>query len=466
MLAEWAKLIQWQAQTGQAATGGPEGPALGDALMFGREDGLTGSCDSLTIDVTGTAYATTCRFEVDEVHTTRLDAAQLEQLYGWLDTFQYFEEAVADAPAAADGITTTLRFHGTGPKEAASADRQAIMDFAARVFDKAVPPAGAADALALCPEVSPGSQRLLNLKHGYCLTYPEEYKVEKPNPNETILLIGGLLDVEDPRVHIVVEDATGRTPESVVAKLQAQNQDFELVQSETTVGGEPAIVLDRLPGQEINRRVFFTHEGKLYSLMFMPADASLGELFARMETLYKAVLDSLTFLPAGADVSGTDRAAALAGCLSPSASTQLLSDSARGFCILYPADYSMAEPNPGEVVFYSGSLMDVSRPKLFVQVEDAADRTAQQIADALVADVHKTMPDYQVDRPFGVTIGYEAAERLDNMPGQDISRQVIAVHGGRAYRLTFVPADQSQAGLHRQMEELYTLALRSFRFLE
>ncbi len=126
----------------------------------------------------------------------------------------------------------------------------------------------------------------------------------------------------------------------------------------------------------------------------------------------------------------------------------------------------MQQTDANEAVFYSGSLMDVSKPKLFVRVEDANGQSAKEIADATAAEVQANVPGLKVDRPFGVTIGYEPAERLDNMPGQDIGRVIIAVHGPRAYRLTFVPADPSDAAMFQQTEALYDLVLRSFRFTD
>ena len=89
-------------------------------------------------------------------------------------------------------------------------------------------------------------------------------------------------------------------------------------------------------------------------------------------------------------------------------------------------------------MLYAGSLQDVSHPKLFIQVADARGRTAEQVADAVVAEATDGLPGFEIDRPFGVTIGYEPAALLDGVPGQDLSRQVIVVHDGRAYKLVFV----------------------------
>jgi hypothetical protein len=290
----------------------------------------------------------------------------------------------------------------------------------------------------------------------YCLAYPAQYKVERPNPQETILLIGGLLNASDPRVHIMVTDAAGATAADAVDQILADFKDFTLERSSTTVAGEAALMLDNVPGQEINRRVVFVHDNLLYQLMFAPADPAVGEAFSGMEALQEQVLGSFTFLPAAVGIADD--------CLAPTTETQLHRDATRGYCLLYPAGYSVQQTDAAEGVFFAGSLMDVSKPKLFVRVEDANGQTAKEIADATAADIEKTVPGHQLDRPFGVTLGYEPAERLDNVPGQDIGRVLIVVHGPRAYRLTFVPADPADAAMLQQTEALYDLVLRSFRF--
>lgn len=75
------------------------------------------------------------------------------------------------------------------------------------------------------------------------------------------------------------------------------------------------------------------------------------------------------------------------------------------------------------------------------------------------------MPGYSVERSSGLHVGYEPAWVLENMPGQEVSRQVIVVHDGRLYKLTFVPADTRADEIYTQIESLYTTVIDSFRFL-
>ena len=455
MLAEWAWLVQWEAQNGGPIT-------WSEALAWHREGGIAGFCDDLTIDVTGEATARSCAGgQQVKLGRTHLDAAQLTDLYRWIDSLQPFQVENSD-PATADAMTIRLAFNSVGPGQASDADIRAIADFAARVYREIEAEAQAETTQSACPASTETLQALVNEAHGYCLTYPAEYKVEKPNPDSTLLVIGGLLDASNPRAAIRVEDAGAGGLEAAVSRMEADYSGFPFERSEATVGGAPAVMLDGLPGQEITRRVLFVHDGRLYTLDFAPADPT-ADAFARMETLYRSVLDSFTLLPRDGQVIAGQTATS--DCLAPTSKTQLLTDDGRGFCLLHPAGFSAAAPNPDEVVLYAGSLQDISHPKLFIQVEEAGGRTAEQVADAVVAETTAGLPGPAIDRPFGVTIGYEPAARLDGVPGQDLSRQVIAVHDGRAYKLVFVPANEAQGDVYHEMEALYELAVRSFRFL-
>jgi hypothetical protein len=106
-------------------------------------------------------------------------------------------------------------------------------------------------------------------------------------------------------------------------------------------------------------------------------------------------------------------------------------------------------------------MMDVEHPKLLIEVSDASGRTTAEVADELVA----SFPDFEIPRTFGDTLGYEPAERLDGVPGQDLGRVLLTVHNGRLYRLTFIPNDPSQGDVYGQMEALFTQILNTFRFL-
>lgn len=151
------------------------------------------------------------------------------------------------------------------------------------------------------PAPTTDTELLAHEAHGYCVSYPTGYTAEHPNESETILVVGSLLDVEQPRVYIELGDAAGRTAEqaadALLAEFESTPPGFGTERTETTIKGEPAVVLDGVPGQDISRQVVTVHNDHLYTPAFVPADEELGEVYAQMEDLYNTVIDSFTFLP-------------------------------------------------------------------------------------------------------------------------------------------------------------------------
>jgi hypothetical protein len=108
--------------------------------------------------------------------------------------------------------------------------------------------------------------------------------------------------------------------------------------------------------------------------------------------------------------------------------------------------------------------LNVEQPRASIEVRDAAGSSAAQEAEKLVADAEVAVPGFQPKRRT-VTTGGEPAVVLDGMPGQDINRQVVMVHDGRLYHLTFAPLDDTNAERSARLEELYTTVMGSFAFL-
>jgi hypothetical protein len=149
-----------------------------------------------------------------------------------------------------------------------------------------------------CPITTEDTQLLVNEVHGYCLLYPAGYQVQYPNDSEAVLFVGSLLNVEQPRASIEVQGAADRTAAQVADELVAEwSMGFSIQRTEVIVDGEQVLVLDNVPGQDMNRQVIFVHDGLLYRLTFMPQGKDYGEIHTRMEQLYATVVSSFSFLP-------------------------------------------------------------------------------------------------------------------------------------------------------------------------
>jgi hypothetical protein len=149
------------------------------------------------------------------------------------------------------------------------------------------------------------------------------------------------------------------------------------------------------------------------------------------------------------------------GCPTVTEGTQLLVDEAHGYCLLYPSGYQVRYPNDSEAVLFVGSLLSVDQPRASIKVQGAAGRTATQVADELVAEWSMG---FDIQRTE-VTVGGEQVIVLDNVPGQDTNRQVIFVHDGLLYTLTFLPQGKEYGEVYTRMEQLYATVVSSFSFL-
>lgn len=258
-----------------------------------------GACRHLVVLSHGYAYSNITPCEGGNVESTIggwLDTAEWDKFHGWLNTY---------APLNQDNNY----FTGRGSTEMAETEIAELADWSGDVYNRlrtemplvvsstvtgtaSISPTGAAG----CPEPTAETLLLEKPEHGYCVLYPAEYTVEMPSDNATILVIGSLLNAEDPRLHIEVSEADERTLQEVADQIAADYgvPGLEVEQSVAQVGGEEAIVLDNLSGQDINRRLIFIHDNRLYNLMFAPASPDAGEVYDRMQDLFSLVLNSFT----------------------------------------------------------------------------------------------------------------------------------------------------------------------------
>lgn len=151
-------------------------------------------------------------------------------------------------------------------------------------------------------------------------------------------------------------------------------------------------------------------------------------------------------------------------CPSPGSDMEAYRSEEHGYCLLYPSSYTVTQ-------FDGGSIRIENEPVGFphpmppfasVDVSDAADRSAEEVADEIVADFQGPAADFIIDRE-SITLDGEPAVMLDQVPGQELSRQVVAVHDGKLYRLTFITADEAMQE-YEGMQELYDAVMDSFTF--
>ena len=97
---------------------------------------------------------------------------------------------------------------------------------------------------------------------------------------------------------------------------------------------------------------------------------------------------------------------------------------------------------------------------LYIEITDAAGRTAAQIADEGNAALGEG---FNITR-FEVEVGGEQAVVVDGLPAQDSARYVFIVHNERLYDLIFMPWYPNVAE-PTQLENLYAMVMDTLHFL-
>lgn len=268
----------------------------GIALTWHREGGIAGFCDDVTVDVAGNVVITSCRSEpAGEVARFHLDAAQLNTLSTWVDTFQSFQLEQRD-PAQADGMTVQVGFTGAGEQAATEPDQALMVDFAQNLYNEGQ--MGANEPPAACAAPGNDQQLLVQEEQDYCLLYPAAYSLVQSGPDSLEIVVDTVMNHIDPRVSITVEDANGRTLDEVIEQLIADSVQpgAAVDQNAITVGGAAAMMLDNLLGQDVYRRVALLHNGRLYSFFFAPIGEEGTATRQQADALYQTVIDSFRFL--------------------------------------------------------------------------------------------------------------------------------------------------------------------------
>lgn len=133
-----------------------------------------------------------------------------------------------------------------------------------------------------------------------CFSYPQGY-TQVPY-EDTVEIVGPELPGSDLRGLFWLEksDAYDRTAEVIADQDMTAAGIPSVARSFVTLAGEPAVVLDGMPGQDPQRRVYVVRDQTLYVLVFMPTLSLNKAAGDQLEALYAAVMDSWTWSPCSA----------------------------------------------------------------------------------------------------------------------------------------------------------------------
>jgi hypothetical protein len=136
---------------------------------------------------------------------------------------------------------------------------------------------------------------------GICFSYPQGY-TQLPDSGTVEIIAPDLPDANTKGLFwLETSDAYDRSASVIADQDLTYASGVEVDRWTVTLGGEEAVVLDGMPGQDLQRRVYVVHQQKLYMLGFMPSHSTNTDVNDQMEALYTAITSSWAWSPCSAN---------------------------------------------------------------------------------------------------------------------------------------------------------------------
>jgi hypothetical protein len=109
------------------------------AMVWKREGGIAGFCDTMTVFRSGEVYTTQCKPQAEGrmgTFANLLSSDQQNQFMDWMARFGEANLDASDPKGVADRMVVTLNLFGTGSKQVTKSDQQALFEFAQNLYQK------------------------------------------------------------------------------------------------------------------------------------------------------------------------------------------------------------------------------------------------------------------------------------------------------------------------------------------
>jgi len=133
----------------------------------------------------------------------------------------------------------------------------------------------------------------------YCFSYPQGY-TQIPY-NDAVEIVAPDLPGSDVRglFWLEISDSYDRTAEEIADQEMTYAAGLNVGRWTVMLDGEQAVVLDGMPGQDFQRRVYVVHQQTLYVLAFMPTRSGNKAASDQMEALFATVTSSWVWMSSG-----------------------------------------------------------------------------------------------------------------------------------------------------------------------
>jgi hypothetical protein len=194
-------------------------------------------------------------------------------------------------PSLTQGRTYTWEVQGLDPDGSLLARRTSAFRVTAQ----------AADFPADLPERCHvwGYDNYVDRANGFCFAYPPLFQAQVNEAGNPVLY-GPALDgsVEPLRASLLIEvqvAAENKTLDEIVDGYLAQFDGMNvppIARTELELDGQPAVMLEVVPGREGSRDLLMLHNGTLFHMMFMPSTRDFPQAKTGVELIYNGVVNS------------------------------------------------------------------------------------------------------------------------------------------------------------------------------
>ena len=109
------------------------------SLVWKREGGIAGFCDTLAVFRSGEVFTTNCKAQADgEMGTLAglLTSPEVQEFNNWTTGFGEVDLDASDPKGVADQMIVTLEFFGTGSEEPTESEQQELFNFAQDLYQE------------------------------------------------------------------------------------------------------------------------------------------------------------------------------------------------------------------------------------------------------------------------------------------------------------------------------------------
>jgi hypothetical protein len=338
------------------------------------------------------------------------------------------------------------------------------------VEEPAEEPTTAPTAIELPASCFPTSEEngpFINLQDGYCLQYPvtQGFHVKDVLPGGIASIWGPPLtpSFEPIRAGLTIvkeSPADGRSLDEIIILVLIENPDAQIADAAATFAGEPAQVIEGIPGMMDSRRIYLIHNDFLYIVTLVPlTDQSefAEDVMAQRELLWQTVSESFTWLPP-AVVEQFSPCPAIEEGASPFLNVQA------GYCLQYPSHYQQQHLISQNLGLLTSGVLDPTIPEpvrvtMKIETSPANGRSVEQV----VTDVAANYEGLTIGQS-GAVLGGVTAVILTGLPGLDASRDLYAVHNDTVYHLRIDPLEIPEWA--EDLEETWARILATFTFMK